>query len=65
MLVYSSWGNWQRSVLKATPAKSLPASGSLATVDMKDFAGHEMRGLKIENGLTGGPHFAALIIQPP
>jgi hypothetical protein len=37
----------------------------LATVDMKDFAGHEMRSLKIENGLRGGPLFAALIIPLP
>src|SRR5580692_5453536 len=33
-------------------AKRLPASSSLATVDMKDFAGHEMRSLKIENSIN-------------
>jgi hypothetical protein len=34
--------------------KSLPASGSLATVDMKDFAGQEMRSFKIENSINDG-----------
>jgi hypothetical protein len=32
---------------------------------MKDFAGHETGGLKIENGLRGGPLVAALIIPLP